>query len=236
MAFELAKSFDEYEIKARYIPALIASIPIIVLVSSYERDAFFSLFSASNSFLVVENITLSAVYIAFLINFQRFVGKYIIENLVFKNGSEFPTTTMILWNDTSLSKDFKRKLYEKINRDFELNLMHWIKTEDNNYEAKTLARETIALIRNKVKKGHLTHSHNIQYGFMRNMIAGFVLSLPFSIVNIYLFIKVIVFNTGLIFSLFLTFLSAVFIIFLKPILKKLAESYARVLLTEYAEM
>lgn len=230
------KSFDEYEIKARYIPAIISSIPLIMLTSYAKEEILLNLFKTAKWFLVVENISLSFITIIFIINVQRFLAKYLFEDRIFEKGLNFPTTKMLLWNDDRLSKEYKLKIRGKIKIDFDLKLSDKNKEKKDLIEAKKEAKDAVALIRTKVGKGMHTHQHNIQYGFIRNFIAGTFLSLPVSIFNIYLFTYIIPVNYGIYISIFLSILDIIFISFSKKILINLGTYYANILFSEFLSL
>jgi len=227
------KSLDEYEIKARYIPAILSSIPLIMLTSYAKEEILLNLFKTVEWFLIVENVTLSLVIIIFIINVQRFIAKYLFEDRIFEKGLNFPTTQMLLWNDDKLSKEFKLRIHNKIKIDFDLKLSDETEEKDKLEEAKKKAKDAVSLIRIKVGKGIHTHQHNIQYGFIRNFIAGTLLSLPVALFNIYLFTYEIPVSYGIYISIFIAILDFAFLIFNKLFLNKLGTYYANVLFSEY---
>ena len=228
--------FDEYEIKARYIPAILSAIPLIMLTSYAKEEILLNLFKSAHWFLIVENVTLSFIIIVFIINIQRFIAKYFFEDRIFEKGLKFPTTEMLLWIDERLSKEYKMKIHNKIKNDFNLKLSNEMEEKDDILEAKKKAKDSVSLIRIKVGKGVHTHQYNIQYGFIRNFIAGTLLSLPIALFNIYLFTYQIPVDYGVYISIFISILDIVFIVFNKIFLKKLGVYYARVLFSEYISL
>jgi hypothetical protein len=102
-------------------------------------------------------------------------------------------------------------------------------------EAIRLIIEAVALIRGKVNDGKLCINYNIQYGFARNLIAGFFIAFPFSLISIVVCI-IIPSNSGLVISS-LTALFFVVLFFVRTvILTKLGESYAKNLFSEYISL
>lgn len=231
MKFNLLKSFDEYEIKARYIPAVIASIPLIISLSTFEKGVLVNLFKASEHFIIFENISLSVVFVIFLINIQRFIGKCVIESFLFSNELNFPTTVFLLKENRVFSAVFKEKLFKKIHKDFDINLVEL--SDEPEDEILRTNKDVVSLIRNKIKKGRLLHQHLIQYGFMRNLIGGLIPSLIFSLYNVYFFYQADSKGVSFIISLVVLFINSLLLILMNPVLKKLANNYASVLFTEY---
>jgi len=228
----IPKSLNEYEVKARYIPAILAAIPLILLTSTQKEDVWLPLLKTARWFLVVENISLSVIIIFFLMQVQRFIAKFIFKRNIFKTGYLFPTTQMLLWTDQRLSGELKTKIRESVLSDFKISLYSEDEERNDYQEAVKLIKEAVSLIRNKVNDGRLTLQHNIQFGFARNLIAGTLFALPISLVNIYVFSKEHS-MVGIIISTFIAVLCVILILFNKKILSLLAENYANVLFTEY---
>lgn len=222
---------DEYEIKARYIPAILSAIPLIILSSFVKNEAWEAMFKNISWFMIAENVSFALIIIFFIINIQRFVGKYIFEKLTFKNEIDFPTTTFLLNSDKTFSKEFKNLIRQKIENQFQIKLVDW-QSDQSDEEAKKIIKDAVGMVRNYVGKGTFTFQTNVEYGFMRNLIAGSIWALIGSGINLYYYIPKnditgIVINT-LIFIIFLTLL-----ILHRKILKDLGSTYARILFTEF---
>lgn len=228
-------SFDEYEIKSRYIPAIVGAIPLIMLTSTQKETVWLPLFRTASWFLVLENISLAVVSVVLLMSIQRGVAKYCFENNVFNNGIDFPTTTMLLIKNDMLSKEFKRKVRDKIKKDFGICLLDSNEETKNLLEAKCTIKDAVSLIRKQVLKGMLTYQHNIQYGFIRNLIAGGVWALPISVFNSWIFYRSSS-VVGLLISVALALFFLAMQMFYKKILISFATTYAEVLFSEYLSL
>jgi hypothetical protein len=89
----------------------------------------------------------------------------------------------------------------------------------------------VSLIRDKVKDGRLLLQHNIEYGFVRNLIGGAVIVFPLTALSapFFYFSHPIIFWTFLVMSAgFLTL-----IVFSRRILEIYGVAYAKVLIQEY---
>jgi hypothetical protein len=225
------KLLDVYEIRARYIPAIIAALPAIILSAFIKRDVWISLFSNVKCFLVVENISLSLIAVLFLIHVQRGIAKHVFENLIFRSGKDFPTTTMLLLSDNNLSAEMKTKIRKKIETTFGIHLLTLEKEQVNLEEAKKTIRDAVNLIRKQVKNGDKTLQYNIHYGFSRNLIAGSLFALPLSVLNALLFGMQN--KAGFYISTALAVFFLATLIFNRTILIHFANAYAECLLSEF---
>ncbi|HNX52691.1 MAG TPA: hypothetical protein PKI68_02990 [Pontiellaceae bacterium] len=225
------KLLNVYEIRARYIPAIIAALPAIILSAFIKQDVWISLFENARCFLIVENLSLSLIAILFLIHVQRGIAKHLFENRIFKAGKEFPTTTMLLLSDSFFSVEMKNKIRGKIETDFGIRLCPLEQEQANIEEAKKTIRDAVNLIRKQVKDGDKTLQYNIHYGLSRNLIAGSIFAIPVSVLNAVLF--GIHNPAGFYISLLMTAFFSLTLIFNRKILIHYASAYAECLLSEF---
>lgn len=228
------KWWDEYEIKARYIPTFLSVIPIVHFSTVFFGGAFWDeLLKNISWMLVIVNLSGSTIVMLALVQFQCSLGKAWIEESIFgKGGERFPTTDMLLYSSGLISKQRKDQLRCRISDITGYTLL----TEEEEYtdplNARLQAREAVGHVRAKVGRGIMTIHYNIRYGFFRNLIAG----VPWATVgglgcSIFYFFE----SSWKLMSLFIvyTIIYLVLFLFKKPILKKLAYSYADTLLNEY---
>lgn len=221
---------DIYNLYARYVPAIIAALPVIILSTFIKRDVWILLFD-NTRFLIIENLSSSLIGIIFLIHVQRGLAKHLFENLIFKSGKEFPTTTMLLCTDNYLSTEIKDKIRTKIKTDFAIQLRVLEQEQKDIEEAKKTIRDAVNLIRKQVKDGDKTLQYNIYYGFSRNLIAGTIFAIPVSILDAILF--GIQNKPGFCISIAMTIFFSFLLLFSKKILKYFAYAYAECLLSEF---
>ena len=86
-----------------------------------------------------------------------------------------PTTNFLLYQNKELSSEYKDKVRQRIQRDFNIQLLSRQEEESNVSEARQLIVEAVGLVRNKVGDGRLLLQHNIEYGFLRNLIGGAII-------------------------------------------------------------
>jgi hypothetical protein len=230
----MPKSWDEYEIKARYIPCLISVIPLVHFSILLLGNAFWK--DIVNNFswlLVVTNVSASLIMMIFFIQIQTGVAKHWIEESIFGQGGKyFPTTEMLLLTGGLLSQEGKTALRKKISTQFNFIFPETEEETKDPENARLRAREAVSAVRRRVGKGIMTQHYNIRYGFFRNLIGGTIWSVLGSLGCIVIYINIQNWKaTGLFSIVALFFILAV--IFKKQILTKFAFAYADTLFSEY---
>jgi hypothetical protein len=221
--------FDQYAIKARYAPAVIVSLPLILLTSIAPPESYEQLFRYADQFAFVAEWGVNVVFIILLISIIREIGKSVIAKRLFDNGLKSPTTEMLLWNTRYLSRGMKESLHRKIHSDFEVKLLDEAGEAENEHEARLRIREAVGLVRLKVGKGKHTLQYNIRYGFWRNLAGGLPLAILFSILALFFVSGVL---AKVIAGAYLV-AALVLAIFVIPILRSTGHTYAEYLFTEY---
>ncbi len=223
---------NKYVVQARYIPAIISSMPLIILTSLVKDEVWLPLFRNAWWFLALEGLSLNMIFIIFIMSVQRGLAKYLFENKIFKDGKGFPATLMLLHSDVYLSHDFKTKIRQKIKEDFDIDLLGQSEENNNFEEAHKLIRDTVSLIRNTVGDGNKTLQYSIHYGFIRNLIGGATFSSVIAVVDLIIFLydKNIY---GIIISGLIAIFMIIILLFNKTILRHFAYTYAKCLFTEY---
>lgn len=177
------KSWDEYEIKARYIPTLISVIPIVHFLILLLGEAFWQ--ELANNvvwMIVISNLSLSLIIMIAVVQIQSSIAKHWIEESIFgKGGERFPTTEMLLYNGGMISIQRKDQIRGKIIQMFGCTLSSESDERNNVVEARLQARESVANVRRLVGRGVMTFQYNIRYGFFRNLIGGVIWSVSGSI-------------------------------------------------------
>ncbi|WP_281630963.1 hypothetical protein, partial [Leptospira wolffii] len=94
----------------------------------------------------------------------RLVSKRIEEKL-FKNGQQFPTTQLLLSNSNILSSTLREKIIAKLKK--ETNLPSSTPSMVEQYS--TEVSEAISILRPRFVNNNVLLEYNIQYGFLRNL-------------------------------------------------------------------
>lgn len=230
-----AKWWDEYEIKARYIPTFISSVPLVHFLLLFLGPTFWQNLSANISWMLVANIGLSLMIMLALVQFQCGFSKHWVEEPIFgKGGVHFPSTNMLLFNSTLISTTRKEQVRKKIFDLFSMELSTKNDENKNPENARLKARDAVNRIRTVVGKGNMTLQYNIRYGFFRNFIGGVLWSVMGSLGAAVVYGLEHSWKPMLLFIAFFVVHILLFI-FKKSILDKIAFAYADSLLNDFID-
>lgn len=220
--------FGAYGVKARLFPALLC-VPPFLLVKHFALDPLFG--PSFMSRLVYEaagDVSLASVLVYLLAQANRFVSI-----VLFEARTEFPTTRMLLPSSGDLSDEFRKKIDAKTQSDFQLSLPTLADEKASATTVRTRIKEIVSLIINKVGSGRLLLQHNIEYGFVRNLIGGAVIAFGMSIAAAFCFSLFVDNRSALIASICLALCYLLPVFFSKPLLATYGGAYAVILFREY---
>jgi hypothetical protein len=161
---DLGDLFDEYALRARIYPSLLASLPIPVTVLLVWPDP---------GLRALWPIAVGVGVVFFLANFTRSRGQRLERTLVEKwNG--LPTTHMLRHSEVDNPVMFRRRR-ERLEAVFG-EALPTAEEETANPTAADAAyvaatRSLIAKVRADTKRFNRVHEENIHYGFRRNLLA-----------------------------------------------------------------
>jgi hypothetical protein len=224
--------FNKYIITARVFPAIISAIPLLILILRIANKDLKELFDEILALQILGDLTISIVIIYLGSQISRFLGKEVFENKYFQDELNMPTTDFLLYGNEEFSSSYKDKMRNKIQNDFGINIPKELEDE-NITEVRKRIVEAVGLIRNYVKDGKLLLQHNIEYGFVRNLIGGSVIGAIFSLFNIFYFTLItpklsITIISGVLVAFFIGLLS-----FSKVLIQRYGKLYAKRLFQEY---
>lgn len=226
--------FDKYSLTGRIIPAFISMIlPIIVFNYFYASDEFADLIGKVMGAKIAANLTVPIICLFFLSQFGRMIGKNVFEKIFFKDEKLMPTTQLLLFTDSNFSEQYKSKIRNKMEADFDTKLLSKDQEKENIEESKTRIVETMALVRRSLKNNEFLLQHNIEYGAMRNLIGGSVLGLLICVFNIIFFNYFFEQELAANISIFMLTFYLVLIFLSKNIINFYGVRYAKILFTEY---
>lgn len=225
--------FDKYTRIARLYPTILTSIPFVILFSHIVTVELKEFLKEIFILQVLTGASLSLIVIFVAMQVNRFIAKEVFEKSFFKNELEMPTTNFLLYSDTEFSEAYKTKIREQIKTDFSLTLNNREEESNNILETRKQIVGAVGLIRNKVKNGQLLLQHNIEYGFVRNLIGGSALGVVISVFNtVYLYFvleEVFLFKT----SIVLTIIYLTICCLSKFLINRYGKLYAKRLFQEY---
>jgi len=225
--------FDKYEIIARLFPAIICITPIFALGWFFPSLEVLNFFEKVYAIKMVANISISAIFVFLLAQSNRLVSKEVFEKKFFDNGLSFPTTELLLHSDNTFSKEFKKKIYNRISENFGLSLSSEKEEKDNTITARKKVNEAVSFIRKKVGNGILLFQHNIEYGFFRNLVGGSATACALSLINIIIFSTLSYNIVALKISCITFIIYFIPVIFSRKIIFTSGKYYAKVLIEEY---
>ena len=232
----LAASFDEYEIKARYIPVFISFVPLVHALILFVGDSFFGKLMSDMKWMLFSNVSVTLIITLAFLQIQCILGKHWIEESVFgKGGENFPTTDSLLYNGNLISQERKEQIRRKISGKFGCKFTSKEEENANLQNARLQAREAVNFVRGDVGNGSKTLGYNIRYGFVRNFIAGIIWA---GIGSLLCFAYYSYYEKWANATFFIMYFVIYLFVFLykKRILNKLAYSYADSLFNDFLNM
>lgn len=224
--------FDKYSRVARIYPTVISIIPLIFL-SVFLTNTEFAKLTNSLSLKILGNIGIASVLMYLIAIINRFFGKEIFENKIFKNETFMPTTSFLLFKNKEFTKNYKLKIRGLIIADFRLNLPDENDELSDELEARKSILEAVGLIRKKVGEGTLVIKRLTEYGFVRNLVGGSIVGIITSIFNCIFFYYSNSSKFILVFSLLLLLFFVILLVFSKLLIVRHGKLYAKQLFIEY---
>lgn len=227
MLSQLKKNFDEYSLKARVFPSLLAFFPFFLLCYIFLLD--FTGFNFLKSIFASSIFTVVALFL--VADGVRNLGKY-MEQKVFCDELEFPTTHLLLHSNNVFSQEKRQQIRDKMTGDFSCVLSTLEEETQDLTLAKKRLKEAVGLVRQKVENGRLLLHYNIRYGFWRNLIGTTPIAMIFCILGC---VVTFVGSNIVLYTLFsgLFFFYGAIYVFRQSLLKFFAEQYAEQLFLEY---
>jgi len=223
---------DQYEIVARYIPAIISVIPVSHFFLTVFTSDFIKSLTNGVSWMLVADLSIPIVFGIAIVQLQTWFSKTFVEEKVFgPGGKNFPTTNILLYSERLYSKAKKDELRTLIKCKYGIELPTEAYEMNNLEEVRLQCREVVSQIRRTVANGGMVRSYNIRYGFLRNLIGGIIWlfgaignSIYYGINNEY--------KTAIFFGIW-AFVVILLYILKRSILEKAAFTYADALFTEF---
>ncbi|MCI0617958.1 hypothetical protein L0244_33715 [bacterium] len=156
MLSRIKHSFDEYIIKARVIPALIAFSPILLIPLIFV-DA-----TQSKILTIIGEALLLIPLLTLLSGIMQAAGnKY--QQKIIRVWDGLPSTRYLREQDQTLGIEVKRNIYKLIKKTFDISI-----DGKNDNEIIGVFDRMKAYLRDREPKA-LYQRHNINYGFYRNL-------------------------------------------------------------------
>lgn len=109
----ISMKFDMYSLKARVLPALFSIIfPVIIFNHFYVSEQFSTFVGDVMGAKLASNITISTIFLFFLSEIGRLLGKNLFEKSYFNEEKHMPTTNFLMFSNSQYSKS-SQSYYKK---------------------------------------------------------------------------------------------------------------------------
>lgn len=227
---------NTYYFKARLFPTILTSIPLFIFLTQVLNPLYGeSLKKVYDILPMLTNFGIYAALVFLSVQVNRFVSKEVFQRFFFKEDINMPTTNYLMWNNVFLAVDIKKAIREKILTSFNITLLDAQNETKDELRARNLIVHAVSQIRNKLRDNAILLQHNVEYGFIRNLLGGSLIAVFFSVVIcIYGFIRSdsVLRNTGLI----LLIIYILPIIFSKLLISRYGKYYAKVLYEQFMSL
>lgn len=231
----LKENFDDFNIHARIMPALIIAMPVYIYLNINKILEL-------NFINILGNSMVFIILITFYYRIIRNLGKRIEEKMYFDLGNK-PTTIVLQYRDTSFDELTKIRYHKKLNKKVE-GIKLPIKKENETGEDDKAYESAINWLRNFANTHRDTEQRTYQelkdYNFWRNLYGGKAIMIISCLTCILVeLIKIILLNSKefhqiypnvFTMSIMLFILLMVCLVINKNVIKMKAFDYARTLL------
>lgn len=219
---------DRYDIEARYLPALICSVPFVYFGLHYLRQTDVAFWNSTLA-LGAGSLTLTTALFLMSVHYSRALGK-ILEWLIFHHGIDFPSTTFLIDSDPNFSHEKRERIRNKIKSDFGVDIRA---SGAGRVRDKVLINEAVSHIKRSLYRKSSRHlEKNIQYGLVRNLLAcsliAMIMSLALTILS-----EVLGDQSGITVSVILTVIYSLGALISLLMLRFVANQYALTLYEEF---
>ena len=222
-----------YKLQARVFPALLVSIPALILYYFTLGTKLNDLIGFIGKAELVANVSISAAIVFLVIQLNRFLSKELFQKEFFSGEEDMPTTRYLLHQDDYLPAAIKTSIHSKIFQDFNIRIKSLDEEKENEKEARKTIVMAVSQIREKLRGNQMVLRHNIEYGFVRNLLGGCILAIVISIINMIIFRFFIFSELAYFISLITLILFSIPIFARKRIIQHYGHSYGKILLEQY---
>lgn len=224
---------NKYYLTARLTPAILTSIPVCTGYYYFISPLLFSRISEIHWLLPVGDISLMSGIVFLLIQINRFLSKEVFQRAYFKDEIQMPTTNYLMHNNTVYTAGIKKSIRDKIKNDFNFELFDINRENIDETGARKQIIIAVSQIRVLLKGNSMLYRHNIEYGFIRNLLGGCIPAALISLAMAIFFKTVLPNETMFWVSVFFVFVYFIPILFSRKIINKYGGYYAKILYEQY---
>lgn len=173
---------DDYDQYAVFTPAIINCTITAFIIWCTVADLYPTTWW-NRLLAIFGSAAVTAIFARFIMNIFREASK-LFETIHYgRDRLHFPTTSMLLLSDNSISQDLKKRVRRVLKSRYKITMATKDSEVKNELEARRTAKDAVALIRKTVAKSEdmLTSLKLKRYGQFRNFLGGAVFCLPFAI-------------------------------------------------------
>lgn len=170
---------DSYDLKARYTPALIVSLPFLITLWTCFNPEYETLSTAVKGII-------SAAILYFASVIVRANGKK-IEPGLWESWGGPPSTQIVQWKNSHIGDVLKQKYHQCIKDLSDLPMPNAEQEQNDPETAKTMIEDAFKRVKGTIRqhdKNGLWSIANAEYGFARNLLGSRILYLTTSILAI----------------------------------------------------
>ena len=169
-------NLDRYYLLARLIPALLTSIPALILYHALLMPKLEVLFSHMQLLTQGTGISFSIALVFLWVQLSKLTGRSIFQKLIFQDELQMPTTNFLLYTNTFFTPETKRKIRQKVEDHYQLRLYDFKKERQQELNARKQICLAVSQIREELRQNKMLLRHNIDYGFFKSLISGSLLA------------------------------------------------------------
>ena len=164
---DIKKNFNDFNVHARIIPALLIALPIYIylVINNLIEFEFYKLFNNSFIFIII-----IALYYKFIRNLGK---KY--ENKMYKELGEKPTTIVLRYSDNRIDTITKTRYHKTLNRvikDIKLPLKKELERKEDDEAYKSAANWIRNYANSNKEREQRVYQELKDYNFWRNLYGG----------------------------------------------------------------
>jgi hypothetical protein len=230
---KLQKHISTYELFARYLPAILTCVPVLLLgFALSRRNDMRDLMAYLLSLKFFGYVTISFICLYFYAQLIRSAAKH-FERRYFQDRRGFPTTYFMLYSDGPYSDAYKDEFRRRVKETFGFQLCTKDEEQRNMGEAIKRLNDITKRIIFHVGDGVLVGKHNQWYGFMRNLVGGSIYGVVGAVLTFTLGKWVLDQNSVAYTAIFLCIPYGFILLFRRSLIVQHAEAYARQLHAEF---
>lgn len=176
-------NMDDYDLEAVFTPAIVNLLILDFVFTCTILPIAEGTVWWRAALAIVASLAAAVVLTRFSMHFFRAVARFIEDMLYRKDRLHFPTTSMLLLSDNSISQTMKKRIRDDLKTLYNITLCTKAKEEADEMEARRTAKDAVALIRKTVadSKDAMTRRKLKRYGLFRNFLGGALICLPLCI-------------------------------------------------------